>query len=215
VTRKSGKQQFVVRAPALDVELRRLLATFGREALRAAAKSATAARPGPKTKRDWLLFLPYFEQDAADWLNRRTPRSNYSIAKEVAGRDGKPINPSDMSRLQRKLRKERPFWRALLAYRLSVTGRLLSDPRAPAGSYSLADSLRALEELSLFDPSITPGLELRRTCLAQYRKRFGEPKPGLTWDDLERRVGPGCALGGLLGVAAIRAILAADSASGD
>jgi hypothetical protein len=192
----------------LSEGMRRLVDTYGKTAVRRAALAQTGGRRGPKTKRDLLLLLPYLQQDAIDWLGNREPRKNHSIAREIAHLHPGHNERSTITRIERYLRKERGMWRPLLAYHLSTGGPPLDNPSASLNQYSLANSLRALEELVRFDGGLARVVEFRRALLRRHRELYSGPDLGMTWEQLEEKLNPGLALGGLLGLAAYRVISA-------
>lgn len=163
---------------SLDQKMRSLVAQHGADAVRDAAKRATAKRKGRKPEKDWLNLKPWVEQDAEDWLDGRDAfalRSNYAVAKEFAEQFPGHNRYATKERIERKLRAKRRWYMLVVAYERSEVG-------FPAETY-----IRALRELDATDPEKwwSSLLELGLGRLALYREKFGEPDPQKSFHDLD------------------------------
>lgn len=179
-----------VSIPTLDDEMSRLVSAYGADAVKAAAKRATARKRGRKAEPDWSLLRPYIEKDAVDWLEGRSLRSASSIAKEVAAQQPGHNRDSTIERIRRKLRRSRAFWRTLIAYHLTTIGPLPKNPDLGRGRYPYSAHFRVLEELTRTYEGLDRILESDRQALEQYRRHYGEPTSSMTWPELERKARP-------------------------
>ena len=164
--------------PSLDEQLSRLVAKHGSDAVREAAKRATAKKRGRKPEKDWLGLKPWVEQDADDWLHGRDPmaiRSNYAVAKAFAEENQGHNRYATKERIERKLREKRRWFMLVIA-----------RERAEAG-FPFETYVRALRELD----QVAPGqfwatmLEQALGKVARYREQFGEPSPEKSLDTID------------------------------
>ncbi|WP_159043480.1 hypothetical protein [Sphingomonas sp. STIS6.2] len=183
----------------LDDELRSLVARYGADAVREAAKKATVKKRGRRPEKDWPLLRPWLDQDVEDWLAERDPfaaRSNYFIAKEYSAEypGHNPIATAE--RIERKLREKRRWMLFAVAENRTRKGWPLSvNLRACEGM---------IEEGKPNDWSFM--LNHLRGVLARYEERFGKPDASLSLDEMDEALRQplpalsGGVLGGLFGL---------------
>lgn len=153
--------------PTVDDDIRRVLARYGVEAVKAAVKRQTTAKPGRPRIEDWPELREVIDADAREWLSGGDPfstRSNYSIAKSFADKNPGQSHPATMKRITRKL--ERREWQTLaVAMHISTEG------------YPHAAHMRALEALiTLGDhPVWQDMLNEAKMHIADYTAKNGEP----------------------------------------
>ncbi|WP_288459308.1 hypothetical protein [uncultured Sphingomonas sp.] len=183
----------------LDDELRSLVTRYGADAVREAAKKATAKKRGRRPERDWPLLRPWLDQDVEDWLAERDPfaaRSNYLIAKEYAAKHPGHNPIATAERIERKLREKRRWM--LFAVALGRT-----DKGWPISVYLKACE-GLIEEGGSRDWSFL--LDRPRGVLARYEERFGNDATALSLDEMEEALRQplptlgGGVLGGLFGL---------------
>lgn len=166
-------------APTLDQEMRRLVGAYGREAVRAAARAATAGKRGRKPDPDWKLLRPIIEEDAELWLNGQEAalreRTNYKIAQAFAAEYPGHSAPATFRRIMRKLAKSRELF------------VLVSAMEKSHSNYPVAAYVRALEALvdtgaAEFWSSM---LARARGEIERYRDREGDADPALSFAGIE------------------------------
>lgn len=167
--------------PSLDEQLRNLVAMHGADAVREAAKSATAKKKGRKPEKDWLGLRPWVEQDAEDWLHGRDPmaiRSNYAVAQAFAEAQPGYSRYATKERIERKLREKRRWFMLVRAWE-----------RAEA-EFPFEVYVRSLRELDKGTPGYVWAklLETALGKLARYREQFGEPSPEKSFDTIEEEL---------------------------
>lgn len=162
----------------LDDELRSLVARYGADAVREAAKKATVKKRGRRPEKDWPLLRPWLDQDVEDWLAERDPfaaRSNYLIAKEYAAEHPGHNPIATAERIERKLREKRRWMLFAVA-----------EGRTRKG-WPFSVNLRAcegmIEEGKPNDWSFM--LNHPRGVLARYEERFGKPDASLSLDEMD------------------------------
>lgn len=174
--------------PALRQDLLRMVDRYGAGEVLMAAKAMIQLRPGRKAANDLSLLLPYYQQDAVDWLAGKRPleeRSNNSIANAIAEAHPGQSRESTARRIRGKLaqRFQGRRWYML------VKALAASHKNHPHELYG-----RALFELDRLDDDRedqTWWRELRnaRATIAEYRAIKGEaPIASMSFDDIERCV---------------------------
>lgn len=183
----------------LDDELRSLVARYGADAVREAAKKATVKKRGRRPEKDWPLLRPWLDQDVEDWLAERDPfvaRSNYLIAKEYAAEHPGHNPIATAERIERKLREKRRWMLFAVAESRTRKGWPLSvNLKACEG---MIDAGKPHDWTFLLNHS--------RGVLARYEERFGKPDAALSLDEMEEALRQplpalgGGGLGGLFGL---------------
>lgn len=164
--------------PSLDDQLKSLVAMHGSDAVREAAKRATAKKRGRKEEKDWAALWPWVLQDSDDWLGGRDAmsiRSNYAVAKAFAEENPGHNRYATKERIERKLREKRRWY--MLA--LSVER---AEKAFPVETY-----VRALREIDQLAPGHFWGSLLEQALgkVARYREQFGEPSPEKSCETIE------------------------------
>lgn len=197
----SGEPNTPLPPPSLEDELRRLIATHGREAVKATATQLTKRPRGRTPLGDWKLLAPDLRQDAANWLTGQARATHYAIAKRFAEQHPGHSVPATVHRIQVKLAKGRERW--MLSHALSLT-MLTPETRAQNGiettRYPFAAYLRTMEALAEAEPDRgwREWLEQERLTVEHYREIYGEPDASMTWAELrEKAVHPANALAAL------------------
>jgi hypothetical protein len=71
----------------VDDDVRRIIARYGAEAVKASVKVQTKPKRGRKPEKDWPLLWPYIERDAVEWLSCGDPFkkwTDWAIANSYA-----------------------------------------------------------------------------------------------------------------------------------
>jgi hypothetical protein len=178
----------------LDRTIRRLIAVFGADAVKAEIAKLTKPRRGAPPKKDGLLLRPFLEPDAKDWLEGRNPfelRTNNANAKAADG-----ANPAShtqpltqwrrLMRWQGRWRMQQMLWGALdLAwdqYPYAAHFRVL-EALAEEGARREAKGELPKEAHGVWQLT----LQLDRKSLARYRELYGEPPSAMTWREIEAK----------------------------
>lgn len=194
----SAQTRLATTGRKLDDELVSLVARFGADAVRAAAKRATRKKKGRRPENDVPLLRPWLEKDVEDWFNGIDPfkaRSNYSIAQEFAEQFPGHSRFATKDRIERKLRRLR---------QLSMLARV---QRIAKEQHPYAVFLRALRCLVEAERHVVweSALEWALGKLARYQEQFGKPDEDLTFMMIEERLDAQHS-NGLLGPSARRAL---------
>ena len=175
-------------ASSLAVEIRGLIGSYGKEAVRDAALAATKKPRGRQKENDWFLLHAALTADARDFLEGRDPfylRSKYAVAKRFAEEHPGHNVAATMRRVQRKLAEGRRFQILFRAWLDSYW------------SYPVAAHIKALEALleqqEYDSPQAAaqlwrPRVEEVNRFIDAYRERFGEPDTAMTMRDLETKL---------------------------
>jgi hypothetical protein len=168
---------------SLDDELIALVQKHGADAVRDAAKRATAKKRGRRPEKDWLNLKEWVYQDAEDWLYGRdalTIRSNYAVAKAFAEKFPGHNVFATKERIERKLRQSRRWY-------MLVVARERSESEFPHEVH-----LRTLRELAELDthPVWARLFESALGVLIRYREKFGAPEPDKPFEQLESELRP-------------------------
>lgn len=171
--------------PTVDDDIRRAIDRYGAEQVELALKRLTKQRAGRKTIADMTELSTVFEEDARSWLEGNDPflsRTNYAIARDLAGDLKGHPRAAAIDRVERKLRTE-PFgrkWRALAAaFRISYS------------EYPFALHMKALLELAKIDPEWVwdKRLEDIKLLLSAHEYRTGaQPDAKLSMKQIEEVV---------------------------
>lgn len=156
--------------PTVDDDVRRIIARWGAEAVKASVKEQTKPKRGRKPEKDWPLLWPYIERDAREWLAGGDPFSkwsDYSIAKDYADANPGQSHPATMKRIIGRLKTSRKSFTIIEAHRLSREG------------YPFAAHLRALEEMAKLNrhPVWAGEYARARQVIADYRSKYGAMPP--------------------------------------
>lgn len=162
----------------LDEQMSSLVSKFGADAVRSAAKQATAKRRGRRPEKDWVSLKPWVNLDADDWLNGRDPfakRSNYAVAKAFAEQFPGHNPFATKERIERKLREKRRWFMLAIAMERSKVD-------FPAELH--LRTLRELAELNTH-PVWAQVYENALGRLVRYREKFGDPGPAKSFEQLD------------------------------
>jgi hypothetical protein len=166
----------------LDKQIKALIASHGKDAVRDAVKRHTKGVKGRKQESDWPILGPEISrQDALDWIDGKDPtklRSNYSIAQDFARRYPGQSAPSTHRRIMRKLQKWRVWYYETIAWQLAGS-------ELPYSKY-----FEVIPRISRDDERwtriFTTDYDLKIGMLARYRDRLGEPEPHMTFDQIDK-----------------------------
>lgn len=157
---------------ALQLELQKLAARFGRERLVKAAAKMGKGRRGRKALNDMPMLAADIAMDAMDWLDGKDPleaRSNYAIAKRFAQSNPGQSVPATHRRMMSKLAEHRKTLMLVRATEIARQDR------------PIVDLVRALDALFAHDKRyeryVTGELETIAGQLARYREQHGAPFP--------------------------------------
>lgn len=181
MTTGGGPNALIAAGQTLESELALLVARYGADAVREAAKKATKKKRGRPAEKDWPLLKPWIEKDVADWLDGNDPfelRSNYSIAKEFALAHPGHSQFATKDRIERKLGEKRRWMMFATAHSRTETG------------YPFELHLKAVRGLVAEDthPVWSKVLEQALGTIAHFRERFGEPDPALSIQSLQEQL---------------------------
>lgn len=165
----------------LESELALLVARYGADAVREAAKKATKKKRGRPAEKDWPLLKPWIDKDVADWLDGSDPfeqRSNYSIAKEFALAHPGYSQFATKDRIERKLAEKRRWMMYATAH--SITKK----------DHPFELHLKAVRGLVAEDshPVWSKALERTLGTIAHYTERFGDPEQTQSIESLQERL---------------------------
>lgn len=165
-----GGARFDLVGPTADDDIRRAIARYGTDAVKAAVARQTKPKRGRKSIKDWAELRDTIEADARSWLSGGDPfvvRSNYSIAKEYADRKPGHSHPATMKRIERKLALRRRWITLVTAENISRS------------AYPHAQHIRTLVALAEEFPDKYSqwSLDQAQSHVADYEARHGHPPP--------------------------------------
>lgn len=180
--------------PSLEDEVARLVAIYGKDAVKAAVKATTKPPRGRQPlPHKWKRLSEWLKEDAQDWLEGRDPfamRTNRSIALQYSEKyPGDNVASGSTMRLIQGLLAKKRQWLLLL--------RALHSTK---DEYPYTVHLKVLNELATIDPEWTGIRDTHQRILAQYREVHGDPEPSMAWSAIEAapRYHPMKALAGLM-----------------
>lgn len=183
---------------ALDDALEQLIRAHGKQAVRTRAWELTKSKPGRKPDPDWKVLWPIIQEDAELWLHEHetalAKRTNYKMAQAFAAEFPGHSALSTHRRIMGKLAKKRRIF------------MLIAAEHQSRSDFPFNAHLRALEALAkcgrheVWDAM----LGRARAELDQYRERYADPDPTLSFAAIEEAnrnffLSPPSGLAGLLG----------------